>query len=325
MYKQAFLVAFFLLAGCGSTSPGTSIAKACADLAAARCNKRSVCSGAIDITRVYGSMDVCLARETLSCTIGLNAPSTGNTPDLVEKCVAAFPNFTCADFFNNNPPADCIVSGPKAANAACAFGGQCASSYCNNNKTSNCGSCGAAPAVSSSCLHSNCARQQICVARIETCVTPAALNGACDNNAQPCGPDLACVGNTGGAMGTCKTPLAASAACSQMLGLCDGTTGYACQGATGSRTCTAISYGGDGADCGSLANGVFAGCASGGACYTATGLAMAGEAGKCKAAAADNAACDIALGPPCLAPSRCIVGDGGTAGVCTVPSGSTCG
>jgi hypothetical protein len=312
------------LAAIGCGGGGTSIDKACTDLAQAQCMKRASCTSGTGITRTWGDMATCLTREKLACTIGLSAPQTGSTPATTETCVKAFANVSCADFLNNNPPAECIPTGPKASGAPCAFGGQCQSGYCDSNKTATCGTCGDAPPDGASCRNSNCARQAECAVRVLTCTTIPGEGDPCDNNTAPCGADLSCLGNTGGAMGTCTAGSAtAGATCSATMG-CDGTMGLVCTGTT-TRTCTAISEGADGADCGSLPMGVFAGCAGGGLCYGAMGVALAGEAGTCSAPAADGDACDILAGPPCLSPARCVVTGGGTAGTCTVPSGSTCG
>src|SRR4051812_9407778 len=116
---------FALPAGCGKA--GISADQACADLAQARCAKRDGCTSGVGITRNYGDMATCLAREKLACTDALAADRTGNSPDLVEKCVAAYPTFSCADFADNRPPADCAPAGAGPDGAACAFNGQCQS------------------------------------------------------------------------------------------------------------------------------------------------------------------------------------------------------
>jgi hypothetical protein len=139
-------------ASCGSTS-GPSIQQACADLAAARCNQRSMCtmlSGSpavgASLGRVYGDMATCVQRETMACQNGLSAPQTGNSSTKVEACVKDFPTYTCTDFFDNNPPADCAATGARANGATCTFGGQCTSGYCQGAKTSVCGVCADTPA-----------------------------------------------------------------------------------------------------------------------------------------------------------------------------------
>jgi hypothetical protein len=319
MNKLVLVCSLSLIAACGNDTNGPSAAKACADLATARCQKRQSCSNGANITSAYGDMNTCIQREQISCMAGLSATGTGNSPSAVESCVAAYPSFACADFFANNPPAACIATGTLADGAACTFAGQCKSTYCNNNKTSNCGTCGAAAATGSSCVMTGCARGQICPARSQVCLVPAAAGAACNNDTQPCAADLACVG--GGANATCMTGLMSGAPCGANIGQCDGTMGLTCTGAAGSKTCQPTVYAGDMQPCGSMTN-AFIGCAAGGECYTATGVALAGQMGMCKTAVADGKACDITLGPPCLAPARCIVSGAGTAGVCTLPSGS---
>jgi hypothetical protein len=51
---------------------------------------------------------------------------------------------------------------------------------------------------------------------------------------------------------------------------------------------------------------------------------VAPTSGSCVAAVAEGTACDLTIGPPCLAPAKCISGDGGAAGTCALPSGTTC-
>jgi hypothetical protein len=104
--------------------------------------------------------------------------------------------------------------------------------------------------------------------------------------------------------------------------VCDGVQGLFCAGATGAKTCAQTMFVGAGAACGPVTQSSFAGCTAG-ACYTAKGLAGAGETGTCKANAADGAACDSVLGPSCEFPARCVLGNG-TAGTCKVPAG-VCG
>ena len=125
-------------AGCG----GTSADSACADVAAARCAQRSTCSNGIGVTKVYGDMTTCLAREKLGCTNALAAKGTGNTPDRTEQCVAALKTESCADYFAGNVPAACINTGTLTDGSGCAFAGQCSSTYCVGLTDAACGTCG---------------------------------------------------------------------------------------------------------------------------------------------------------------------------------------
>src|SRR5689334_8905386 len=131
---SGILVVLVLTLACGAVSSGPTIQQACQDLAQARCDKRSTCTmlaGATgpgaSLVRVYGDMATCLQREQLACQNGLMAPQTGNSPTRVEACVKAFATFSCQDFFDNNPPADCVVTGTRANVITCTFNGQCAS------------------------------------------------------------------------------------------------------------------------------------------------------------------------------------------------------
>jgi len=128
-----------------------------------------------------------------------------------------------------------------------------------------------------------------------------------------------------GGPGTCTQGLQdAGDACGGALGGCDGTIGLTCSGAPGSKSCVAIPYVAGGSPCGTIDGGPFTSCTAGD-CYADGGLALAGVTGACQAAAADGQACDIVAGPPCLTPARCVVTGGATSGICTIPSGATCG
>jgi hypothetical protein len=304
------------------------IAEACAAVAKAICDKRVACSGKINtegvgIIRMFGTMTECLARQALLCTGGFHAPGSGHSLATAEECVNALPNYACADFVANNAPSSCQPTGARIAGAACAFNAQCKSGFCTGEKNAACGTCATEPAVGASCVGSDCGRGQICDGTSSTCKTPGAANDPCDSN-DDCGYGLVClsVAAAGGA-GTCKAAASdVGAACGGMMPVCDGVQGLFCAGAAGAKKCVATTFVGDGAPCGVLGGDSFAGCTAG-ACYTAKGLAGPGEMGACKANAADGAACDVATGPGCEFPARCILGNG-TAGTCRVPGGG-CG
>jgi hypothetical protein len=316
-------------AGCGG-SAGPTADKACADLATARCQERSMCSAVgggagpgASLVRTYGDTQTCLARETLACKNGLGAPQTGQSPGKVASCAGDLPTFSCQDFFDNNPPADCVAAGARANGAPCTFNGQCLSSYCQGTKTSACGSCADPPQPGADCTGSTCWHSQRCVASTMTCAAVVSQNGACDAS-HPCDNGLACVGDTATTMGTCQgAGTVVGAPCGGSMPGCDGTLGLYCAGPAGSKSCAAMALVGDGQPCGVLADGSHVGCAAGD-CYTATGLAGTGAMGVCKAAVDAPAACDTMLGPGCLAPARCVVSGSATAGTCVVPVGTSC-
>jgi len=313
----------------GDGPSGPAIAAACADLAAASCAKRMACAPN-GLMRIFGSMDVCKTRVALMCADAVMAPHSGNNPTLVEACVADYPAYSCADFVDNRPPADCAPKGPLAAGAACAFNGQCASGFCAGDKNAACGTCGDPPPVASACTSTTCDHGQECVASTNLCQVPGAPGASCDAG-HLCDLGLVCTGlaaSTSGAPatpGTCQTAAATlGAPCGGTMPGCDGVLGLFCGGAVGAKTCMAVTFATDGTPCGDLSNTAHVAC-SAGSCYTATGLAASGDTGTCKADVAEGSACDDVLGPGCLAPARCVTTGGGSAGTCTLPAGATCG
>jgi hypothetical protein len=311
-----------LVVGCGGN--GITVDQACTDLANARCAKRQSCTNGAGITRTYGDMTTCLAREKLACGNALAAPSQGNSPAGSESCSTTIATVACADFLSGNATSACIFTGKLADGASCAFAGQCQSGYCTNEKLTQCGTCGAAP--TGSCETTACARGQECVtdttAMVMTCQTPGAMGAAC-NKDTPCAADLSCVGATKTTMGSCQPSVATlGGTCDPRNATsagCDGTQGLFCEATT--KTCINIAFAVDGMPCGLLADGSFAGCAGGGLCVEATGANM----GTCKAPAADGAACDTVAGPPCLSPAKCVTGGAGTtAGTCQLNDATKC-
>jgi hypothetical protein len=316
MVRRLLVIA--CVAGCGGSSGGNSaVDQACGMVAAARCMQRQSCSNGFSITRQYGDMATCLQREKLQCQIGFDAPDSGRSVSAAQSCAAAYASQSCSDFFNGVLPAACLTTGARSSGRSCALAAQCASDFCVDDKTSPCGTCGAAPLPGASCLSSGCDQNQECVSGTGLCQTYGASGDSCDD-AHPCGGGLSCAG------ATCQTAVAQlGASCGGKLPGCDSFMGFSCAGMAGTRTCVAMMLVGDGKPCGNQSDGSFVNCAAG-TCYTSTGVVLSGQQGTCKANAPDGAACDVALGPSCVAPARCFVGGAGTAGVCTVPDGSVC-
>jgi len=341
-------------AGCGSISSSSpSIAKACGDVAAQRCSERSTCTlpagatgSGFNLLENYGDLATCLTREALLCTNGLMAPQTGNSPAKVEACASEFAGYTCQEFFDNDPPTDCTVTGSIANGGGCAFNGQCKSGTCQGIRTAACGMCADPPAVGADCSSTLCASGQRCLIATHQCAAVVAMNGTCDST-HPCDRGLVCFGNDTATMatGTCQPAgTQVGQACGGTMPACDGTLGLTCGGAAGAKTCMRVVYGATGnpdggadaavgsaggADagaaipCGVLADGTHVGCVAGG-CYTATGPAGTNEQGTCKPFAPDDMPCDLMLGPDCMPPARCAANGAGTAGTCQVPLGWKC-
>jgi hypothetical protein len=323
---------FTIVAGCGGTSADT----ACSDSAAARCAQIVMCSNGTILTRTYGDMATCLTREKLACTDALAAPDNGNSPARVEQCLAAVKTESCSDYFSGNTPPACINTGPRADDTACAFNGQCMSSYCTGLSNAACGTCGQPVASGADCSSGGtCARGQVCFSATTasgtptlTCLTPSGAGGACDRT-QPCITDFNCVGAvntpTNPTMGMCVAAInTAGAACDPIqrtMAGCDRNMGLFCN--TTSKSCTAITYAADGAACGIGSDGSLVDCANG-TCFGSTIIGANPTMGTCKANAADGAACDTNNGPDCLSPARCVTASGSSTGTCELADGKAC-
>jgi hypothetical protein len=311
-----------LIVACGGDS-GPTADQACSQVAQARCSLRSMCSNGTRVTQNYGDMNTCVAREKINCLNGLGAPSTGNSPSAVVTCASVLPTEACSDFFLNDQPMQCVVTGKLAMGAACGFSGQCATTFCAIPKGVACGTCQPLPVAGASCATIGCGRGLECDNNTMTCVAPAGMGAQC-SRAQPCGSGLSCVGASMTVMGTCQpTGNNAGVTCDprqQTAPGCNGEIGLYCNRVT--MKCALTTYTAAGQPCGTdMTSGNVTGCASGGMCVGASATAL----GMCVAPAADGAACDTANGPPCLAPARCINGGGATtAGNCQLEDATAC-
>ena len=148
---------------------------------------------------------------------------------------------------------------------------------------------------------------------------------SCDADTQPCEFSLYCEKTATAATGTCVAETQESGQpCQGTNGQCDASMGVQCTGVTGARTCKAALFASGGQACGDIATGSVQ-CTQG-TCYNAAGtIALATDIGTCTTNAADGQPCDLEHGPLCTSPARCVVSGGGTSGVCTLPSGATCG
>jgi hypothetical protein len=320
---RALALALFI-SSCGY---GPSLSVACQDVASERCGLRDRCTGGTSITSLFGDSSTCLVREHLACMLLAQAPSVGEQPLDVERCAVAYGSLSCEDFFASKIPSGCPAVGPRAMGERCAYGAQCASGYCGNDKTANCGQCAPPPQAGSPCVNSVCGSGLQCASRTLACADIPTLGMPCDPNAEPCAVHLTCInlGVSGGPF-TCNQGIATlGAACGGTLGGCDSSIGLTCAGiSVTTRACRVMEYRKSGEVCGALETGTFANCASG-LCFTSVGVARLGEMGTCKAGASEGEACDAVTGPGCLYPARCVVGASGSAGTCALPVPSSCG
>jgi hypothetical protein len=317
------LAALLLFGACTPptvSSGGPGPQQACADDAYNRCSHLQTCSPTGVLHR-YGSESVCQTTFEQYCEALLAAPSTGSTPAGIETCAQAISNWSCADYVTSqNAPPECKFStGPIANGGPCAFPGQCQSSFCAIPPGSPCGTCAPAPRAGDSCAQlASCGPGFTCTTDTQQCEVAGGQGAPCGTGA-PCRDDMACVGSVpdAGTPGTCQADVTTQGApCTSPPG-CYFYGGLTCD--PGSKQCAPIQLAPAGQPCG-LVGGQQANCLAG-ECEGNSGPTP----GTCVTYPQLGQACDIASGPICMPPGRCIVGSGsGTAGTCAVPDGTAC-
>jgi hypothetical protein len=311
-------------ASVGVADAGPTAGTACGDAAYARCTHLQACSPTAVQLR-DGDVATCEAITKSNCLASLAAPSTGATSAGQEACAQAIPAWDCGDYLlAQNPPPQCQqATGALANGAACAFAAQCQTGFCAIVPGDACGTCAALPQPGDSCANlTSCGSLLACNGDSLTCLAPAPAMAACAP-AQTCAGGYACVGESAatGASGTCQLAVETlGAACSSTTNECDFYAGLTCDSQT--KVCVAAQLVGAGQACNYVASAdqtMF--CGSGGKCLSAT----PGAQGTCAGSAPVGGACDLAVGPYCIEPSRCLVGaDGGTSGTCQIADGTQC-
>jgi hypothetical protein len=298
---RQLLVLAILASGCGSdVSPD----KACADAAAALCNKLETCAAPL-ITQQFGDVMTCITRSTITCPATFTAPSTGATPSHLEDCSKSADMVTCAQLFTRDTPAACVPQAGKLPDgSACGDDSQCSNAYCKKPAGQVCGVCSKRAAAGAACaLDADCDYKLACANQV--CVAYGAAGATCDAG-HPCGLPNVCKN------GVCAAPGEAGATCTPSAdgGDCDKTAGLFCHPTM--RTCVTVMFVGAGQACG-FVNGNIVACSGSGHCKVAGGLM-----GTCLAPAADGAACDTTNGPDCMPPAQCV------SSVCKLPNPASC-
>ena len=256
-------------ADAGPVVVSASADAACTALAQAICDRTSACTP-FALSAIYGDASTCLAREKISCTATLAAPSAGATPTTAQACADSFPSLSCDDFSSGNFGTACKVQpGKLALGATCGDSSQCASTFCASGPASNCGTCATVTSVGDACVNGACSAGLSCNTTTMKCIAPGAgkAGTSCTSNAD-C--DLA-----------------------HAVG-CD-TTGGKCV------ALTVASGPGDTCGADAIKATMFTLCPAGGDC---SGSVL----GKCIANASDGASCDSTNGPYCLLPAKCVSG-----------------
>jgi hypothetical protein len=318
----------------GSEDGGQSVSadQACGDNAHDRCTRLQECS-AEQMTVDYGSEGACETRLKLNCLNAIAAPSSGNTAARSEACAQAYATESCTDLLDDNPPPSCVqATGSLANGEPCAFPGQCQTGFCAIVPGAGCGTCAAAPVAGASCLTlTTCGQVLSCITSVTTCSSFAPQGEPCSKSAL-CGTGLYCVGSTNTTPGTCDSAVEdAGAPCDPAAKNgpgCDRQQGLTCSSVT--RSCAPLPpYAVAGQPCGTI-DGVLVVCGGAGVC-NATGADAGPDAAPdasppftCVVPAADSAECNLAVGPGCLSPARCIAADGGVSGTCQFPNADLC-
>jgi len=263
----------------------------------------------------------------------------------VEACSTSLATETCSDFFNNTPTSACQTKVGKLANGApCAFPAQCASTFCSLSANQVCGTCQNLPSVGDPCDDQGCGPGKVCItdyAGARICAQPVGGGQPC-TRVDPCQTDLTCVGDTtdgfgGGTAGQCQPSVnTVGGLCDSARLLapnCDAHDNLYCpprqnlrDGGVVLGTCVAGEYVGAGQQCerASRDGGAQVLCAAGGLC-----VRMDAGFSLCVGAVLEGQACDLAVGPPCEAPARCVISPadldaGVTAGLCTLRDPAAC-
>jgi hypothetical protein len=295
------------LACSGSTVGSATPQQACSDFANVYCARVNDCAPTY-LRIEYGDVSTCESRLQVNCPLGFQAPGTGLTPAISEKCIGAIPQVSCADLFARNLPQDCApVAGSLQNGSACADDNQCTGKYCNLGSNQVCGACSTKAAAGAACgVDNDCGPGMACWQY--NCTEYVPSGGACGPHRAPCNPTLNC-------KGTCAAPDGVGATC--IIGGSDGTNttgcdplhGVFCNDSTGK--CQQVSTATAGQPCG-LVNGSPTICTGGATCFGVYPNTT------CTAAAADGASCDVYKGIHCQSPALCI------SGVCKLKDPTSC-
>jgi hypothetical protein len=308
-----------LVLACSSSS-SVSVTQACADVAAARCQKVQQCNPQ-GLLNTYGDLASCESTQSTTCVANLAAPDTANSAAHTEGCAQATPTQSCDDYFLGNVPSACTPpAGPRDAGSDCAVSGQCTTAYCLIPKTTACGACDAPPGLGSACFNNSCGPGFLCDNVSSLCVAPVSASGACDDSSV-CAPGLTCLGNTATALGACVALATLGDSCDLANGgsRCDARLGLSCNVVAG-KVCAPVATASASETCGTVDGGVID-CLADAFCQKPDGSPV----GTCVAPAADGAPCDMLNGPICAAPSRCVLNaEGGTTGLCQLTNPQSC-
>jgi hypothetical protein len=286
----------------GKADAGASSTQACAQYAAAVCDKRGRCN-AFGLRLFYGDIVTCRERARLECLAAVDLSDTSANSSFKSACAAALNAANCDQWLGIDPVAlaACVYQpGARPNGAPCGHAAQCASDRCNVPSASDCGVCGEISGKGGRCNSSaDCAGVFQCI------------NGVCGTYptaGQSCAVSVGCSAPLVCNNGLCARPGKAGETCTFTPDTCDGYAGTFC--ASGGTCQTAI-YVAAGQPCDER-RGYF--CEKSGFCRTGA----TGTTGTCLAYAPDGAACNRSTGPNCMPPAVC------SGGFCAAPNPRVC-
>jgi len=200
-----------------STGGSDTPESVCRDAVLAQCQRRADC-GTSSGLQCFGYANLCPDYYF--------SPGSNRTVEGVRACVSAIQRLSCSDLAVDALP-DCLIGGTKTMGMACAFGSQCASTYCVGGSQS-CAKCSDIAKVGESCGGgaTECATGSFCNRSTMKCESMASIvhgteGAACNENASPvldCDGDLLCMG-TGNTPSTCVQRVSENSACTGLGGV----------------------------------------------------------------------------------------------------------
>jgi hypothetical protein len=282
---------------CGAPSTGAD--RVCTEWATHYCNRLESCAP-LSVQVGYGDVAGCIERSKPLCSSALRADGTGQTTGRMESCALAYDSAGCEEVVVGKAPLRCGVPGSLPVGAECGDDSQCSgpNGYCRIANDETCGACAVLGPVGAGCYSDrDCEHGLVCYF---TCMAPVAAGAACDGMKRQCPATLMCFDYT------CRAPAAPGATCDPRADTCDRDHGLFCD--PQAKRCTPYTVAEVGVPCG------FATICRKGTCATDPATQQA----TCVSNAADGARCDVAAGPFCTAPARCVDG------ACKLPDAASC-